>query len=52
MLEEIELLIAKLLVIAEETASSSVLCEIYLLQAKFSLITLDIKKAQRFLTQA
>jgi len=51
-LEEINTLIARLLGITEKTDSHSILCEIYLLQAKLSLLNFDIKKAQRFLTQA
>jgi len=51
-LEEINPYIARLLDIAEKTGSHSVLCESYLLQAKLSLLTFKIKKAQRFLTQA
>ena len=51
-LEEINPLIARLLDIAEKTGSYSILCETYLLQAKLSLLTFNIKKAKRFLTQA
>ena len=51
-LEEINPLIARLLYIAEKTGSYSILCETYLLQAKLSLLTFNIKKAQQFLTQA
>ena len=51
-LEEINPLIARLLDIAEKSGSYSILCETYLLQAKLSLLTFNIKKAKRFLTQA
>jgi len=51
-LEEINPLIARLLDNAEKTGSYSILCETYLLQAKLSLLTFNIKGAKRFLTQA
>jgi len=51
-LEEIKPLIARLLDITNKSHSYSILCETYLLQARLSLITLDTKKAQQFLTQA
>ncbi|MHA2394398.1 MAG: tetratricopeptide repeat protein [Promethearchaeota archaeon] len=51
-LEEIKPLIAQLLNIAENTGSFSVQCETYLLKAKLSLLTFDMKETQRFLTQA
>jgi len=51
-LDELTQFIARLLNIAEKSHSYSILCETYLLQAKLSLLTFDIKKAQRFLTQA
>jgi tetratricopeptide (TPR) repeat protein len=51
-LEDINPLINRLLDNAERTGSYSILCETYLLQAKLSLLTFDMKKAQRFLTQA
>jgi len=51
-LEEINPLIDRLLEIAEKSHSYSILCETHLLQAKLSLLTFDIKKAKRFLTQA
>jgi tetratricopeptide (TPR) repeat protein len=51
-LEEINPLINRLLEITERTGSYSILCETYLLQAKISLLSFDIKKAQQFLTQA
>ncbi len=51
-LEELTQFIGQLLDIAEKTGSYSILCETYLLQAKLSLLTFNIKKAQRFLTQA
>jgi len=52
LLEEIESYINQLLDIAEKSQSYWILCETYLLQAKLSLLTFDIRKAQRFLTQA
>ena len=51
-LDEINPLIARLLDIAEKTGSYSILSETHLLQAKLSLLTFNIKKAKRFLTQA
>lgn len=51
-LDEIQPYINQLLDIAEHQSSYKLLAEIYLLQSKLSLITLDIKKARRFLTQA
>jgi hypothetical protein len=51
-LEEINPLIEQLLEIAEKSYSYSILCETHLLQAKLSLLTFDIKKTQKFLTQA
>ncbi|KKL78604.1 hypothetical protein LCGC14_2023160, partial [marine sediment metagenome] len=51
-LDELTKFIGQLLEIAEKSHSYMVLCETYLLQAKLSLLTFDIKKAQRFLTQA
>jgi tetratricopeptide (TPR) repeat protein len=51
-LNEINPLITQLLNIAEETHSYWVLSETYLLQAKLSLLSFDIKRAQKFLTQA
>jgi len=51
-LEEINPLIDQLLEIAEKSHSYSILCETHLLQAKLSLLTFDVKRAQRFLTQA
>ncbi|MCK4382472.1 MAG: tetratricopeptide repeat protein, partial [Candidatus Lokiarchaeota archaeon] len=51
-LDEINPLIARLLDIAEKSHSYWILSEAYLLQAKLSLLTFDIRKAQRFLTQA
>ena len=51
-LEEINPLINQLLSITESTGSYSILCETYLLQAKLSLLSFDMKKAQQFLTQA
>ncbi|KKN11323.1 hypothetical protein LCGC14_1027730 [marine sediment metagenome] len=51
-LDELTQFIGQLLEIAEKTHSYWILCETYLLQAKLSLLTFNIKKAQRFLTQA
>ncbi len=51
-LDELNQFIARLLEIAEKSHSYWFLCETLLIQAKLSLITFDIKKAQRFLTQA
>ncbi|MHA2394655.1 MAG: tetratricopeptide repeat protein [Promethearchaeota archaeon] len=51
-LEEINPLITRLLDNAEKTGSYSILCETYLLRAKLSLITFNIKKTKRFLTKA
>jgi tetratricopeptide (TPR) repeat protein len=51
-LEEINPLITRLLDIAEKSGSHSILCETFLLKARLSLLDFDIKKAQRFLTQA
>ena len=51
-LEEINPLIARLLDIAEKSHLYMIQCETYLLKAKLSLLTFDIKKAQQFLTQA
>ncbi len=51
-LEEIDSYITQLLDIAEKSQSYWILCETHLLQAKLSLLTLNIKKAERFLTQA
>ena len=50
--DEIKDYIGRLLNIAEKTHSYSLQAEVYLLQAKLSLLTFNIKKAQRFLTQA
>ncbi|MFX1524210.1 MAG: tetratricopeptide repeat protein [Promethearchaeota archaeon] len=51
-LDEINPLIVQLLDIAEKSHSYWVLSETYLLQAKLSLLTFDIKKTKRFLTKA
>ena len=51
-LNEIQPYIQKLLYIAEDQHLYLYLAETYFLQAKLSLLTLDIKKAKRFLTQA
>ncbi len=51
-LDELQPYITQLLDIAEQQGSYRLLAETYLLQSKLSLLTLDIKKARRFLTQA
>ena len=51
-LDELKLYITQLLDIAEKSHSYWTLCETSLIQAKLSLLTFDIKKSQRFLTQA
>ncbi|MFX1478658.1 MAG: tetratricopeptide repeat protein [Promethearchaeota archaeon] len=52
LLNEINPLIVRLLELAENFHSYWILSETYLLQAKLSLLTFDMKKAQWFLTQA
>ena len=51
-LEEIKPIITRLIEVTEKSNSSRILCETYLLQAKLTLLELDLKKARRFLTQA
>jgi tetratricopeptide (TPR) repeat protein len=51
-LDEIDPLIVRLIDSAEKSNSYWILGETYLLRAKLSLLTFDIKKAQQFLTQA
>jgi len=51
-IDEIHPYIQDLLGIAERQHLYWILAEIYLLQAKLSLLTFDMKKAKRFLTQA
>ena len=51
-LGELQSYITQLLDIAEKNRSYPFLAELYLLQARLSLVTLDIKEARRFLTQA
>ncbi|MBD3189521.1 MAG: tetratricopeptide repeat protein [Candidatus Heimdallarchaeota archaeon] len=51
-LEEIEELANKLLEIASQQNSFSLLAETYLLESKLALIKLDLRKAQQLLTQA
>ena len=51
-LEEINPLIDRLSDIAEKTGSYSILCESYIFQAKLSLLTFNIKKAQQFLIKS
>lgn len=51
-LEDINPIINRLLDIAENSHSYSVLCQTYILQAKIALLIKDIKSARQFLTQA
>jgi len=51
-IEELQFYVTKLLDITEKNRSYSLLSDTYLLQARLALLTLDIKEAQRFLTQA
>ena len=51
-LKDIESHIAQLINIAETSHSYILLAEIYYLKAELALLTLDVKKARRFLTQA
>jgi len=51
-LNELEPLITHLLTIAEKTQSHSIQAETYLFQAKLALLSFDVKKSRRFLTQA
>ena len=51
-LNELEPLITRLLTITEKTQSHSLQAETYLFQAKLALLTFDLKKSRRFLTQA
>ncbi len=51
-LEEINSFTAQLLEIAEKNHSFILFAEIYFLKAKLALLTLDLKTARRFLTQA
>ena len=51
-LDELNQYISQLLNIAENIKSFRIISEIYLLKAKISLISFDVKSAQRFLTQA
>ncbi len=51
-LDELNQFIARLLDIAKKSHSYWILCETLLIQAKLSLLTFNIKHAQRFLTQA
>jgi len=50
-LDELNQFIARLLDIAEKSHSYSILCETLLIQAKLALISLNLEKAQRLLTQ-
>jgi len=51
-LEELYKYIDNLLTIAETSHSYFIFCNTFILQAKLALITLDLKAARRFLTQA
>ncbi|MFW9942979.1 MAG: tetratricopeptide repeat protein [Candidatus Thorarchaeota archaeon] len=51
-LDELNQFITKLLDITEHYESFRIFCEVYLLKAKISLVSYEVKKAQRFLTQA
>ncbi len=51
-LNELEPLITHLLIIAEKSQSHSLQAETYLFQAKLALLSFDVKKSRRFLTQA
>ncbi len=51
-LDELESYIAQLIDLAENSHSYTQLAEIYYLKAKMALLTLNVKKARRFLTQA
>jgi len=51
-LNEINQFIGQLLENVEKSHSYLILCETYLIQAKLSLLTFNIKRAQRYLTQA
>jgi len=51
-LNELEPLIAQLLNIAEKTQSHRIQAETYLFQAKLALLSFDVNKSRRFLTQA
>ncbi|KKN21428.1 hypothetical protein LCGC14_0925490 [marine sediment metagenome] len=51
-LNELDPLITQLLTIGEKTQSYSIQAETYLFQAKLALLSFDVKKSRRFLTQA
>ncbi|MBY8987589.1 MAG: tetratricopeptide repeat protein [Candidatus Lokiarchaeota archaeon] len=51
-LNEVNQFIGQLLENVEKSHSYPILCETYLIQAKLSLLTFNIKRAQRYLTQA
>lgn len=51
-LNDIKPYITRLLEVAERSKSHWILAETYLLKAKLSLLTFDMKKARRYLTQA
>ncbi|MFX1389529.1 MAG: tetratricopeptide repeat protein [Promethearchaeota archaeon] len=51
-LDELNMYISQLLSIAENSRSYFVFCQTFILQAKLSLVKLDLKGARRFLTQA
>jgi hypothetical protein len=50
-LDELTQFISQLLDIAEKSHSYWILCETHILQAKMALLSLDLKKARRLLTQ-
>ncbi len=51
-LDDIQPYITQLLDFAEKNQTYTILCEIYLLQARMTLLTFDIKKTRRLLIQA
>jgi len=51
-IDEIQLYIQKLMDFAEQQQSYWILCETHLLQARLALISLDIREARQFSTQA
>ena len=51
-LEEIDICTGQLLEVAEKSHSFILFAEIYFLKARLALLTLDLKTARRFLTQA
>ncbi|MFX0033429.1 MAG: tetratricopeptide repeat protein [Candidatus Hodarchaeota archaeon] len=51
-IDELELYITKLRDIAEKNHSFPLLAEVYILQARLALVTLELNKARKFLTEA